>query len=185
MDLTMETVYMFSAVIGGAVLLLQMIMLVFGADADAGMDADAEIELDADDGALGLLSIRTIASFLAFFGLTGWYGVTANWSPAFAGFAAFAAGTSMMFLVAWLMSQLRKLYSQGNLDPNNAVGKFATVYLKIPAERAGFGKITVSIQGRSVQFSAQTTGPELPTGSQVRVVRRTTDNSFDVSAIEN
>ncbi len=180
MDWNMETVYQISAALGGAVLLLQMLLLLFGGGAD---DFDStEIDLDHDDGSVGLLSIRAIASFLAFFGLTGWYGVVEDWPGSVTVFAAFGAGAAMMFVVAWLMSQLRKLYSEGNLKAENAVGKSAVVYLKIPGEHSGLGKITVKLQGRTAEFRAQTAGPEIATGQVVRVLSRTSNDVFEVEA---
>ena len=123
------------------------------------------------------------SSFLAFFGLSGWYGVAEEWSSTLTVFAAFACGGAMMFVVAWLMAQLRKLYSQGNLDTNNAVGRSAVVYLRIPATHGGLGKITVEVQGRTVELRAQTAGPELATGTMVRVVARRSGDVFDVEAL--
>ena len=178
MDWNMETVYQISAGLGGAVLLLQMLLLLFGGGAD---DFDAsDADLDSDDGSVGLLSIRAIASFMAFFGLTGWYGVVEGWNGTVTVFAAFGVGTAMMFAVAWLMAQLRKLYSDGNLHTENAVGKNAVVYLKIPGQRNGLGKITVTMQGRSIELRAQTAGPEIATGQVVKVVGRTSSDVFEV-----
>jgi len=178
MNWNMETVYQVSAGLGGAVLLLQMLLLLFagGADDFEGGDVDA----DHDDGSVGLLSIRAIASFLAFFGLTGWYGVVEDWSSTLTVFAAFGAGTGMMFLVAWLMAQLRKLYSEGNLKSENAVGKSAVVYLKVPGAYSGLGKITVTLQGRTAEYQAQTAGPEIATGKMVKVIRRASNDVFDI-----
>jgi hypothetical protein len=89
----------------------------------------------------------------------------------------------MMLVVVWVMSLQSKLYSEGNVDPENAVGQNAKVYLRIPGENAGKGKITVSIQGRSQEYEAVTSGPKLATGSSVRVVRQTTPNTFEVEAL--
>jgi hypothetical protein len=182
MNWNMETVYQISAGIGGAVLLLQMLLLLFAGGAD---DFEgAEVDLDHDDGSVGLLSTRAIASFLAFFGLTGWYGVVEDWSASITVFTAFAAGASMMFIVAWLMAQLRKLYSEGNLKSENAIGKSAIVYLKVPGEHSGLGKITVTVQGRTAEYQAQTAGPEIPTGHVVHVVGRASNDVFEVQVQE-
>lgn len=178
MDWNMETVYQISAGLGGAVLLLQMLLLLFGGGAD---DFDAsEADLDSDDGSVGLLSIRAIASFMAFFGLTGWYGVVEDWNGTVTVFSAFGVGAAMMFAVAWLMIQLRKLYSDGNLNTENAVGKTAVVYLRIPGEKSGLGKITVAMQGRTIELRAQTAGPEIATGQMVKVLSRASGDVFEV-----
>lgn len=182
MDWNMETVYQISAALGGAVLLIQMLLLLFGGD--AGEFDSSEVELDQDDGSVGLLSIRAIASFMAFFGLTGWYGVVEEWSPTFTVLCAFGMGGAMMFAVAWLMAQLRKLYSEGNIKTDNAVGETAVVYLKVPAERSGLGKITVTLQGRSVELRAQTAGPEIATGRMVKVLSRSSGDVFEVELMD-
>lgn len=183
MNWNMETIYQISAGLGGAVLLLQMLLLLFAGGAD---DFEGgEVDADHDDGSVGLLSVRAIASFLAFFGLAGWYGVVEDWLPVITVFVAFASGCSMMFIVAWLMAQLRKLYSQGNLESENAIGKSAVVYLKIPGAYAGLGKITVTIQGRTAEYQAQTAGPEIATGRMVLVQSRTTNDVFDVQLLKS
>ncbi len=178
----MKSAFMVCAALGGLVLLVQMVMLVFGHGGDTDFDHDAEVDLDHDDGSLGLLSIRAIAGFLAFFGLTGLYGEAEGWNPPLTLGAAVIAGFVTMYGVAWLMKQFKKLSSEGNLDPRNAVGKDALVYLRIPGERSGRGKITVLVQGRSLQFEAITSGSALPTGAPVRVKSLVSDGLFEVVA---
>lgn len=182
MSWSLITVYMGCAAVGGTVLAIQFVLLLFGGDAhdgDAGVDHH-----EGDSDSLGFLSVRAVAAFLTFFGLTGWWGTDAGWGTGTALFASLGAGAAMMGVVAWLFSLQRKLYSEGNVDPANAVGQCGRVYLRIPANHAGKGKITVSVQGRSKQYEATTAGPELPTGCEVRVLRMTTPTSFEVAALE-
>ena len=51
-----------------------------------------------------------------------------------------------------------------------ALGKNATVYLRIPGQKSGAGKVTVDVNGREVEYEAMTTGPEIATGARVQVV---------------
>ena len=102
-------------------------------------------------------------------------GTARGWGGIPTALAAFAAGSSVMVAVAIMMQFFYKMQSRGNLDPRTAVGKTARVYLKVPAQNAGKGKITVVLQGRSEEFSAVTSGDELPTGSDCRLVDMTTD----------
>ena len=44
-------------------------------------------------------------------------------------------------------------------------------------------KITVAIQGRTHEYQAVTSGPELATGTEVRVVKQITENTFEVEAL--
>ena len=47
------------------------------------------------------------------------------------------------------------------------------------------GKITVSLQGRTHEFQATTSGESpLPTGSEVRILRRVSSNTFEVGPLE-
>ena len=185
MSWTMETVYLTCATAGGAVLVLQTGMLLFGgADHDADVGHSGSGEHHGADTGFNLLSVRSGAAFLTFFGLAGWGGTSAGWSTFPTMGAALGSGLVMLFLVAWLFSFQRKLYSAGNLDPRNAVGQPARVYLRIPAGNAGKGKITVSIQGRTQEYDASTAGPALPTGAPVRVVRQVTADTFEVEPLK-
>lgn len=192
MNWTMETVYLGCAAAGGTVLVLQTAMLLVGGGdhGDVGHFGHGDIghadsgEAHGHDSAFGLLSVRTGAAFLAFFGLAGWGGTNAGWGTFQTIGVALASGTVMLFAVAWLFSMQRRLYSQGNLDPSNAVGLAARVYLRIPAKNTGKGKITVALQGRTAEFSAATAGCELATGSEVRIVRQITADTFEVEPLE-
>jgi hypothetical protein len=181
---TMETVYLGCAVAGGAVLLLQALLLLFGGgDADAVPDADVDLDGHAHSGSFGFLSARAIASFLTFFGLGGWGGMEAGWGTLPTMAFATGCGLAMLFVVGALFSLYRRIDSQGNLEPANAIGRPAKVYLRIPAANSGKGKITVSIQGRSEEFAAVTRGDEIATGAEVRIVRMTTPNTFEVEPL--
>lgn len=179
MEWPSDTLYIGCSVVGGAVLSLQMLLLFFGGDADI----DADGFEDSGDG-MNLLSIRSFASFLTLFGLFGWWGSVADWGPARTLASAGAAGLLMMVAVGWMLASLKGLQSVGNVDPRNAVGKTVRVYLRVPAEHSGKGKVTVSIQSRSLQFDAVTKGPELPTGSDARIVDMTTQDTFEVVALD-
>ena len=120
------------------------------------------------------------AAFLTFFGLAGWGAQAGGWSNLASIGAATASGGAVMLIVAWLLHAQLKLQSAGNVDPTNAIGKSATVYLRIPGKRAGAGKITVSIQGRTMEYAAITAGDEIPTGELVRIVSMPTEGTFDV-----
>lgn len=179
-DLNLRAIYLGCAVAGGAIMSLQMILLLFGGDVDADTDVD---DFDASGDGFGFISVRSIAGFLTFFGLMGLYGHSQEWPAGRTIGSSLGVGAAMMVLVAWVMSLQSKLYSQGNLDPSKAVGMTARVYLRIPGESAGMGKITVVLQGRSQEYAASTEGPEIPTGASVRILRMTTPGSFEVETV--
>lgn len=66
---------------------------------------------------------------------------------------------------------MMKLQHNGAFDINDAVGKVCDVYLRIPAEGKGMGKVQVSFNGSIQELDARTDGEMLPSGSKVRVLR--------------
>lgn len=177
-------VYIACAVSGGTIILSQLGLNLFGLGGDHDVDPDADVDdVDGGDG-LNFLSIRTVASFLTFFGLVGWAGMNAGWSTPSHVFAAFGAGASVMFLVAIIMRTFVRMASSGTVDPAGAIGLSAQVYLRIPGQNQGKGKITVLIQGRTQEYQALTHGPELSTGSPCRIEKQVTSDTFEVVAID-
>lgn len=192
MQWKMETVYIGCAAVGGTILVLQTLLLLFG-----GGDHDTDVHVDtggighsgsgeehAQDTGIGLFSVRTIAAFLTFFGLAGWAGVDAGWSTLTTMGIALGAGLVMLFAVAWLFHLQKKLASSGNVNATGAVGQLARVYLRIPEKNSGKGKITVALQGRSVELNAFTNGSAIATGAEVRVVRQVSGDTFEVESFQ-
>lgn len=179
LEWSMRSVYIVCAVIGGAILLIQTGLLLLGFH---GGDASFDYHADADvgDGSFSVLSTRAISAFLTFFGLSGWGALEAGWGHGASLGVAVVAGGAVMVIVASVLRLQLKLASRGNVVPENAIGETATVYLRIPAKRAGQGKITVAIQGRSHEFLAVTGGPAIPTGDAVRILSMPTVGTFEV-----
>ncbi len=184
----MLTVYMVCAGVGSALLLLQFALTLFGIggeDADAGhVDADFHGDIDGDfhaDGHagahdahdsswfFGMLSFRTLVAAIAFFGLAGMAGTKAGMSPYISFVAAVAAGSAALFVVAWIMRTMYGLDSEGTVHIESAMGQVASVYLPIPANKSGAGKVTVKIQDRTMEYQAITSEDALSTGARVVV----------------
>jgi membrane protein implicated in regulation of membrane protease activity len=174
----MSTVFLYCAVIGGTILVLQFVLLAFGAggDTDTGLDHGSGHGTDVghDQSAfLKLFSLQAISTFLTFFGLTGLGTAHLEWSPVAVAAAAVIAGAAALLLVARLMRALSALQSHGNVDLKNAVGHTGSVYLRIPPAGAGHGRVLMQVQGRTVECRAISRADEIPTGSTVRVLAHT------------
>jgi hypothetical protein len=186
----METVYIYCAAIGAALLIGQLLLSLLGfghheLEAGQGVDFHAEglhadLHSDLQDGHLdngghwyvGLLSFRAIVSALAVFGLVG-LGLVREFNPPRPGATlviALAAGGSMMYAVGWLLRVLYSLRADGTVRVERSVGLPGTVYLTVPAQKAGEGKVNVKIQDRIMELVAVTSGEEIPTGAAVVVV---------------
>jgi len=177
----MSTLYLVCALVGGGLVLVQLVLGLLGLDHDAPHDLHVDHDGHAGaghgaaphDGAatgLNLASLRALAAGVAFFGLTG-YGLqragTAGW---IALGAALAAGGVALVIVALLLRAMLRLESDGTVRIENALGQPATVYVPIPGEKTGAGKISLSVQGRLVEYQAVTPEATLPTGAAVTVV---------------
>lgn len=187
-------VFLVSAVLGGTVLVLQFLMTLIGIGGHA-LDVDVPQDIghdfggdfhggdlhgDASGGAehapehntLGLfkiLSFRTIVAALAFFGLAGLTAESADASTPMQLLVAAAAGVTAMVGVYWIMRGIYGLRAEGTVRIQHAVGRPGLVYLRVPGHGAGSGKVHVNLQNRTMEYLAVTTGPELPTGSNVLV----------------
>ena len=162
-----------------------------GLHGDAGLHADHAGSDSADnDQALqhgstwlfGVLSFRTLTAALTFFGLAGWTAQSAEMSPPTVLFVAVAAGVAAMYAVYWLMQCLYRMQADGNVRIQRSVGQHGNVYLRIPANRSGSGKIQFNLQNRIMEYLAVTDGPELPTGAKVVIVGIVNPTTLEVQA---
>ena len=168
------------------VLLIQTILMFFGiGDGDADFDAPDfdfdgdgmpdDLDMDLDDVAgLESLHIFTVRGIIAFFVIFGWVGIvmqSMEINLLITLIVATACGFGMMVLIAYLFKLVMRLKSDGTADNRNALGSAGKVYLTIPPERSGEGKINVMLQGAYVERNAVTDEAEaIPTGSEVIVV---------------
>ena len=146
--------------------------LVGGADFDGDADFDGGSDIAQSDlGAFGmkLLGIRSIMAFLCIF---SWVGYTCvylmDWWWAL--LIGVGAGVAASLLVALLMTLVERTQTDGTTNIRRAIGCSAEVYLRIPAERSGTGKINVIVQEKMVEVNAVTDENEdIPTGAAVVV----------------
>ena len=161
-------------------------------DLDAGLDVDYDLDGDLDsdwDGAvshetadaplhhegpfagLKLFTLRGIVAFLAVAGWGGLWLLNMGLHPIFAVFLAIAMGFWAMLLMALFLRVALHLQSDGTMDLRNALGRAGTVYLTVPANRAGAGKVTVLFQDQLQELDAVTDETEhLVTGTEIVVV---------------
>ena len=194
----MTTVFVICATVGGAILLIQFALTLIGLGADTldfdtpdGVDADVDFDTDTDvdihhvdsSWMFGVLSFRTIVAALAFFGLGGLAAGSAEASTPMVLVVAVAAGVAAMFAVYWMMRGLMSLRSEGTARVQRAVGGHGTVYVTIPAEESGPGKIQINLQGRTMEYQALTSGHALTPGTKVVVTEVLTSDTVEVKPI--
>ena len=161
------------------IMLLFLVLMIVGIDGtesfDGGVDGiDVDGFNDEPFSALGGLKILTLRGVLAFFSIGGWTTFlfaeeVPNWLAVLFGGLA---GTAAMVLLAYVFKQIYRLESSGNLDYKSTVGKSAVVYLRIPKNKSGTGKIMMNHQERMVEIDAITEEEtDIMPKTQVEVVK--------------
>lgn len=158
---------------------LSLIGLDFDGDTDVDFGADAPDDMGSSytlDADFTILSVRSIIAFFTFFGWTGVLVLNGGGSTwAALGFASIA-GLAAMFIVGYMMYLFSKLTQAGNVDLRNALYNTGEVYLTVPANKKGYGKVHVKVSGSLKELDAVTNGDALPTGSSIRIIEILDDN---------
>jgi membrane protein implicated in regulation of membrane protease activity len=138
-----------------------------------------EGQLDAPDGHdLGhhpaLIQYFTIRDATAFLTGVGWgslmlisWGLP-EWLAVAGGIVQGLGFAAVVMLLMWFLASLA---SSGSISLKNAIDHQGEVTLAIPAHGNGFGKMMLSIQGRTIEIEAYTPGDAIERGTRVRVIR--------------
>jgi hypothetical protein len=152
-----------------------------GGDAHAAQSAD-QSDHHGSMHLFRILSFRTIVAALAFFGLAGLAAQSYGANDSTTLLVAVAAGAAAMAAVYWMMRGMQELRADGTVRVQRAVGQHGNVYLRVPPNRSGSGKIQFNLQNRTMEYLAVTAGPELPTGTKVVVVGVVNPTTLEVEA---
>jgi hypothetical protein len=190
-EVVMETAYLVCALVGGTLVACQFLLTVLGLGGhhdtggghdlaghdlsghDAGSHDSAHDHHDESGAAswfFSILTFRTVTAGVALFGLTGLFlGALDLGQPVTLG-CAILAGLAALFTVSSLMRSMAQLNVDGTLHIRRAVGATGNVYLSIPANNAGLGKVHITVGGRLVEYKAVSRADDLPTGAPILVV---------------
>ena len=151
------SVFLFLAVVGGALVAFQAIGSIIGLGHDAG-DGDpshlsAHSHGDSALSAFNFRSIRAIATGICFTGIGGLLALR-RFDALTASALALLLGLALYLFVAFVMRGFTRLEADHSVHPLRAVGLEATVSLPIPARGSGPGKVTLVVGGRRVEWPA-------------------------------
>jgi len=164
---------------------------VAGDVSDGSLDVGGHVDAgghDADHSGSGmnLLTFRNFINFLIGF---GWTAILLKDSVPATGLRmliAIAVGALLVFLVMLLFRWLTNMQESGTINVyKSAVDCQGTVYLTIPGERAGEGKVQITINNSVREYAAVTDGPTLKTGARIRVVEVVSANTLLVEEINS
>jgi hypothetical protein len=164
--------FLFAAATGITVLVLATALSFIGVDDNFG-GTDLHAGLD-------LFSVRALSTALAAFGLSG-YGLQQSglWTP-IALLVAIPVGLLGALAVAFLLRAMTRLEADGSVNLDYAIGEAATVYITIP--ETGTGRITLTLQGQTVECDAVSMDGPLAQGEKVLVTNILEGEVLEVQA---
>ena len=130
-----------------------------------------------------VLSFRTIVAALTFFGLSGLAAQSAGASTPTVLMVAIGAGLAACTASSTSCRHCIPCAGEGTVRIDRAVGRPASVYLKIPGHNAGSGKIQIDLQNRTMEYLAVTDGAEIQTALRVVVVAILNPTTVAVDAV--
>ena len=185
-----EQVFWAIAVIFTILFTIQFVISLIGLDFDSDIDVDGDIG-HADlhggydvDPSFTLFSVRSIIAFFTFFGWVGVIALANEVALPMSVILATVSGLIAMFFVAIILYQLVKLSEVGTLYIDEALGKYGEVYIPVPGNRAGKGRVTVEFENKTMELDAVTEGPTLKTGTVIYVFKVFEDNTLLVGEVK-
>jgi len=153
------------------VFIIQTVMTFIGADTGGDFDADAGgLDMEAGDmgSGMNLYTFRNLVNFFLGFGWTAILLQDSISSPTLLIIISVIVGVAIvMYLFKWLSG----MQQSGNINVyKSAVGCTGTVYLTIPGERSGEGKVQITINNSVREYAALTDSDTLKTGTPIKVV---------------
>lgn len=162
------------ALIASFVFVIQTVLTLLGMEHDMDFDVpDTDADTMSMGGSMSLFSVRSVVNFFVGF---GWAGISLNkaiGSTAVLIIVSLLIGLLFSYATIVVVKKMLKLEQNGAVKIDDCLGKEADVYLKIPAEGKGRGKVQVSIDGSVHELDAITDGEEIKTGARIKIVEVT------------
>lgn len=175
--------FWFVAIPVSVIFINQTIMTFIGADASDGTSADFDGDLHGGEAPFQLFSLRNLINFLLGLSWAGisLYGIIAN--PLVLILVSLFVGVFFVVLFFIVIKQLRKLAEDNSFKISDTLNKTAEVYLAIPENKQGKGKILISIKGAFHELDAMTENERIATGKTVKVVKIENNDILIVESI--
>ncbi len=175
------------------IFLIQSILTFIGADGgDGGIDADFDSGFDTEaadaavEGGTNLYTFRNFVNFILGFGWSAILLQDKITSIPLLLILSAVVGVALVAIVMYLFKWLSSMQQSGNINLYKAaVGCNGTVYIPIPGERQGEGKVQISINQSVREYNAVTDGEALKTGTQIKVVEVLSPNTVLVEPLES
>ena len=175
------------------IFIIQSILTFIGADSgDGGIDTDVDSGFDTEaadaavEGGTNLYTFRNFVNFILGFGWSAILLQEKIHSIPLLLIVSAIIGVGLVTAVMYLFKWLSSMQQSGNINLYKAaVGCTGSVYIPIPGEREGEGKVQLSINQSVREYNALTDGTALKTGTQVRVVEVLSPDTVLVEPLES
>lgn len=169
MDILLRT-FWFIALPVSLLFVIQSIMTFIGID--SGHDGSADVDTDVVDGEMAFhpFTYRNMINFLLGFSWSGILFFNIVQSKILLIALSVFVGMCFVALFFLIVKQVLKLEENNTFTLSSAIGKTGEVYLAIPGEKSGYGKIQISIKGAFHEINALTLGTKIERGMMVKVV---------------
>ena len=157
-----------------------------GVEHDSDTDADEHEHITVHDHGLRLFTIKGIMAFLMMGSWVGFLLSKSGVPEVIASICAFVSGVIALVFIAKIMQMILGLQEDGTMKVKNALGQIGQVYIRIPAEEQGMGKVNVTVQETLCEFDAVTEKSEtIKTGEMVYVTDIRAGNVLVVEKVED
>lgn len=163
-------IYWLIAIPASIMFAIQMLTVFIGGDMDTDL-GDVDMEIEGDTGAgFQFFTLKNLVAFFTIFGWTGLGCIDFGLHPMLTLFISTVAGLIMVVILTSLFYFISQMSEDGTLKLTNALGKMCEVYLTIPKNKSGYGKVQIKVQGSLRELEAMTDEEEdLKSGSLVIV----------------
>ena len=188
LDLFMKILWCI-AIASSLIFIVETVLTFIGADVDFDADADFDVPDGAFEGdpSMNLYTFRNLVNFLLGMSWTAILLKEQVASKVLLMVIAFVAGAILVAAVMMMFKWLSKMQQSGNIDlMKDAEGCNGKVYLTIPAERGGTGKVQITINGAVRGYDAVTDSEQdLKTGKAIKVVEAIDNSTLLVEEIDS
>ena len=161
------------AIATSLIFILETVLTFIGIDHDGSFDMDTSADGSFEsEPSMNLYTFRNLVNFLLGMSWTAILLKEQIASTALLMLIAVVVGILLVAAVMYMFKWLSKMQQSGNIDVyKSAVGCIGKVYLSIPAQRKGAGKVQITINESVREYDALTDSEnELKTGASIKVI---------------
>jgi len=165
------------------VFVIQSVMTFMGVDSHDGLNADFDSNFDGVDAPFQLFSFRNLINFMLGF---SWTGVSLFYridSIIWLIIISFIVGVAFVLLFFLLIQQIQRLAEDNSFKIEDCIGKTGEVYIPIPENKSGKGKVQISVNGSFHELDALSETERIESGTGVLVKEIVSNNILIVEKI--